>query len=77
MRPQGEDRVDKEQRFRPDACHAFFNRCHLITYYERDRRFVFAEAFYQQRVVGVSTPTGPCLQEGRGTGPWSSNRATR
>jgi hypothetical protein len=60
---RGEERVDYEERFRPDACQAYFDRCHMITYYDDNRRFAFADALYRPRVLGVSTPTGPGLQD--------------
>lgn len=57
------DRVDYEERFHLDTCHAFFDRCHLITYYEGGTRFVFAEAGYRPRISATSTSSGTDLHD--------------
>lgn len=57
------ERVDYVERFQLDGCGAAFDHCHLITYSENNRRYVFAEAFYQPRLVPSSEPGGTVITD--------------
>ena len=62
-RDSAAERVDYEERFRLDGCGAAFEHCHLITYREGGTRYVFAEAFYQPRLVPSSEPSGTVITD--------------
>jgi len=53
-RDDNAERVDFEERFTLDTCHAGFDRCHLITFMEGGTKYTFAEARYRPRVSAQS-----------------------
>lgn len=47
------ERVDFEERFNLNDCHAFFSRCHLITFYENGTKYTFADAGYEPNIFAT------------------------
>jgi hypothetical protein len=62
-RDRDAERVDYEERFSLDTCHAQFSRCHLITFYEGGTKYTFAEAGYRVQVYATSEPGGTVLHD--------------
>lgn len=63
QRDDAAERVDYEEHFRLDDCQAYFDRCHLITFYEGGTRYTFAEAGYRPRIFATSEPSGTVLHD--------------
>ncbi|MGH7467159.1 MAG: hypothetical protein ACRENP_04150 [Longimicrobiales bacterium] len=57
-RARNAERVDFEEEFSLDTCHATFRRCHLITFDEGGTKYTFAEAVYQPDITATSEPQG-------------------
>ena len=57
------EKVDYEERFSLDTCHATFSRCHLITFYEGGTKYTFAEAGYRLQVYATSEAGGTVLHD--------------
>jgi hypothetical protein len=63
VRDDAAERVDYEERFSLDSCHAQFTRCHLITYTEGGTRYIFGKARYQPNVFATSTSGGTAFHD--------------
>jgi len=62
-RNEDAERVDYEERFALNTCHAQFTRCHLITHSEGDAKYIFGKARYQPNIYATSTAIGTLFHD--------------